>query len=263
MIDTIEVDYSFDDKPQLDVDYVEIPRSFTVGEFKNTIKYRYPSLDLNEYAVLYNAAIKPNSKKFSDFWLDNPVREIRFVRESFRSNRVTDTIVVDYEFTDDPQLGGDTVEIPRSFTIGEFKSLIKSEYKSLDFNEYHAIYNGSIQPNNKKFSNFWLDNPVRELIFVRDSLPTNPKADTIVVDYEFTDDPQLGGDTVEIPRSFTVGEFKNKIKSKYTRLNFNDYRVIYMKNNAALPNNARFSDFWSDYPVSEIHFVTYANSGLY
>ncbi len=83
---------------------------------------------------------------------------------------MTDTIDVDYQFSDNPQLGGDTVEIPRSFTVGEFKNRIKSKYNGLNFDEYHVIYNAAIQPNTRKFSDFWSDNPVREIHFAKDAL---------------------------------------------------------------------------------------------
>jgi len=177
---------------------------------------------------------------------------------------MTDKIVVNYEFKDDTKLGGDTTEIPRTFTVAQFKNHIKGKYTDkINLDDFQVEYNNVPQLSTKKFSEFWSDDPVKDLYLVSQPNLANSsyqKQDLIDVDYQFLDNPQLGGDTVEIPRPYTVGDFKNRVKNKYKNLNLDEYHLVY--NTAIQPKSKKFSDFWSDDPVREVHFVKDALSAF-
>jgi len=76
------VEFGFQDSPHLGVDAVEIPITYTGTDFKNAIRDDYPYLDLNKYRIFYNSAMIGDSKKFFEFWSEEPVREIHLARDS-------------------------------------------------------------------------------------------------------------------------------------------------------------------------------------
>jgi len=177
---------------------------------------------------------------------------------------MTDKILVDYQFRNDRQLGGGTVEIPRTFTVAQFKNHISGKYtKEVNLDDFQVEYNNVLQPSTKKFSDFWSDQSSQEVFLISQPSLANfsyKKEDVIDVSYNFLDNAHLGVDTIEIPRSYTVAEFRKRVQSRFTHLNVKEYHVIYK--NAVQPDTRKFSAFWCDDPVSEIHLEKDTLSGL-
>ncbi len=157
----LEIQYRFPGNPKLSGCGVEVPETATVQDFKNQIRGKYLRLNLGHYSVIYNRQLQEDSKKFSAFWSEDLNKDVLLVPTS---------VEVNFQWSDHPQFGVDTVDILTTWTIEDFKNAIKDQYPTVNLNQYCVIYNGAMQGNSKKFWEFWSEDPVREVHLVSQSI---------------------------------------------------------------------------------------------
>ncbi len=161
MPNSIDVTFQFLCNAKLAGGMVEIPENATVQDFKDQIRGRYLGLNLDNYSVIYKRQLQENSVQFSRFFSEAENQNVYLVTASAE---------VDFKWSDHPELGGNSIDIPITFSVSDFKNAIKSQYNNLNLNLYCVIYNGSVIGNSKYFWEFWSEDPVREIHIARDSV---------------------------------------------------------------------------------------------
>jgi len=78
---TIAIDFSFQDRPDLGGDTVEVPLSSNINHFKKVIQAFY-NFSVDEYQVQYDSKLRKGTEVFKDFWSKTDNKEVTLIRPS-------------------------------------------------------------------------------------------------------------------------------------------------------------------------------------
>ena len=75
----INVDFSFQDRPDLGGDTVSVPLTSNIGHFKKIIQALY-TFSVADYQVQYDSKLRKEGEVFKDFWSTVDNKEISLIR---------------------------------------------------------------------------------------------------------------------------------------------------------------------------------------
>lgn len=77
----IAIDFSFQDRPDLGGDTVEVPLNSTINHFKKVIQAFY-NFSVDDYQVQYDSKLRKGTENFRDFWSNIDNKEITLIKPS-------------------------------------------------------------------------------------------------------------------------------------------------------------------------------------